>query len=169
MEGMYSLDSKIFFLEDEAATQNLAAAFAIALSRYCTTEGLGPGMQWHLMGDLGAGKTTFARAFLGACGYVGRVNSPTYTLCEPYSVVINAQPLVVYHFDLYRLIHEQEWEEAGFRDYFSQGALCLVEWPQRVSLPRPDLNLRLVHQGLARELHIDAWTSAGQKLLMLLQ
>ena len=119
-------------LGDEAATAALAAAVASAL---------GPGTSIHLSGDLGAGKTRFARALLAALGHGGRVKSPTFTLVEPY----NLPRFDLYHFDFYRFSSEDEWREAGLDEYFQGLAVTLVEWPEMggAGLPAPDLRVRL--------------------------
>jgi tRNA threonylcarbamoyladenosine biosynthesis protein TsaE len=102
---------------------------------------MAPGLSVHLLGDLGAGKTTLARGLLEGLGFEGRVKSPTYTLVELYT----ASNLDLYHFDFYRLHHPSEWHEAGFAEYFGTDAVCLVEWPDRAAglLPAPDLVVRL--------------------------
>ena len=81
-----------------------------------------------LQGDLGSGKTTWARAMLRGLGYRGRVPSPTYTLLEQYT----CDGLLVVHLDLYRLRGDQELEHLGLRDWLAEPRRwLLVEWPER--------------------------------------
>lgn len=120
-----------------------------------------------LSGDLGTGKTTLVRGVLRALGWTGPVKSPTYTLVEHYAT----SRLYFYHFDFYRLDDPDEWETAGFADYFSGGAACMVEWPERVGgyLPRPDLALELAYAANdaphGRELALHAYSPAGERCL----
>lgn len=79
-----------------------------------------------LTGGLGAGKTTLARAIIGALGYVGEVPSPTFTIVETYDPPALHLPLV--HADFYRLNDPSEAEELGLDDY-REGAALLAEWP----------------------------------------
>jgi tRNA threonylcarbamoyl adenosine modification protein YjeE len=103
-------------LGDEKATAALAARLA-ALAR--------PGDLIALSGDLGAGKTSFARAFIGARGGGESVPSPTFTLVQTYDLPGGA----VWHFDLYRLrVAEEAWE-LGIEDAFESG-ISLIEWPE---------------------------------------
>jgi tRNA threonylcarbamoyladenosine biosynthesis protein TsaE len=95
----------------------------------------------HLVGDLGAGKTTLARGFLRACGVRGSVKSPTYTLVEVYET----PTISVIHLDLYRLVDPAELEPLGLREFALAGYVWLIEWPERAAsrLPRPDLSVAL--------------------------
>jgi len=79
-----------------------------------------------LSGELGAGKTTLARAVLAALGHRGEVPSPTFTIVETYDAL--DPPMV--HADFYRLDHPREAEELGLEDY-REGAALLAEWPER--------------------------------------
>src|SRR5260363_325346 len=79
----------------------------------------------------------------------GRIRSPTYTLVEHYALELlspvsnTLDTLDIYHFDLYRFTHPEEWTEAGFQEYLAARALCLIEWPERAGglLGAPDLAL----------------------------
>jgi tRNA threonylcarbamoyladenosine biosynthesis protein TsaE len=94
-----------------------------------------------LSGELGAGKSTFARGVLRALGAQGPIKSPSYTLLESYALPdVNAV-----HLDLYRLIDPAELEHLGLADYHRPGFLWLIEWPERGAgrLPAPDLHFQL--------------------------
>jgi tRNA threonylcarbamoyladenosine biosynthesis protein TsaE len=124
-------------------------------------------LQVQLIGDLGAGKTTLVRATLRALGHAGRVRSPTYTLVEPYSLTTQTGALELYHFDLYRFTDPAEWIDAGFREYFDSGAVCLIEWPQRAGglLGVPDLEFKLEQEGEGRVLTARAFSETGKSCL----
>lgn len=99
-----------------------------------------------LRGELGAGKSTFARALIMAAGHSGAVPSPTYTLVEPYSVSRGN----IYHIDLYRVCDEEELQYLGWDDL--DDGIRIVEWPERAPglLAQADLELRLTYQDEGR-------------------
>ena len=101
----------------------------------------------HLHGDLGAGKSTLARAWLRALGVTGAIRSPTYTLVEHYPLRGGAKAL---HLDLYRIAGAGELEFLALDD--AGADLWLVEWPERGqgALPSPDLRIDLAIDGPGR-------------------
>jgi len=141
-------------LSDEAATRALGARLARVIE---------PGLFVYLHGGLGSGKTTLARGLLRDLGYQGRVKSPTYTLVELYTV----SKLNLYHFDFYRFKDPKEWLDAGFKDYFNDASVCLVEWPEKAAglLPAADLDIGLEFAGDGRDLSARAGTKSGKACL----
>jgi len=118
-----------------------------------------------LKGELGAGKTVFARGFLRGCGVDGIVKSPTYTLVEPYQF---DDEKMCYHFDLYRLAHGEELEFTGARDYFDGQSTCLVEWPEKADgfLPEPDLICQLEYDSTGRKATFSALSDKAKDLML---
>ncbi len=163
MSNDITLTSKESILDDEAATLACGARFAKIVQS---------GLVVYLHGDLGAGKTTFVRGVLHGLGYVGKVKSPTYTLVESYHILINKVfNCTFYHFDLYRFIDENEWEAAGFRDYFNLQSVCMIEWPEKAEhvLPTPDVHIQLslysVGSNIARKIQFSAASPLGVQCL----
>lgn len=117
----------------------------------------------YLEGDLGAGKTTFARGFLEALGHPGRVPSPTYTLIEPYELA----GYLVYHIDLYRIRDASELDDLDLGGQLVRGSIALVEWPSHggAQLPPADLKLHLDLLPEGRVLTGCACTTAGREVL----
>jgi tRNA threonylcarbamoyladenosine biosynthesis protein TsaE len=113
----------------------------------------------HLQGDLGAGKSTLARALLRALGVVGTIRSPTYTLIERYPLADGEAA----HLDLYRLGDAGELDFLGLDELQEAATLWLVEWPERggAALPRPDLSIGLVIHGSGRRAVLAAQSAAG--------
>src|SRR5580704_18331946 len=116
-------------LPDETATAALAARIAAVAA---------PGDIIALKGDLGAGKTAFARAFIRACGNQDEVPSPTFTLVQVY----DAGPTAIWHFDLYRIRAPEDAWELGIEDAFITG-ISMIEWPERLGPLLPDRRLRI--------------------------
>ena len=123
------------FLADEAATARLGEDLAMSLR---------PGDVLALRGDLGAGKSSLARALIRAMTDDAGLDvpSPTFTLVQSYEARVP-----VHHFDLYRLSAASELDELGFDEALAQGA-ALVEWPERAEayLPKTSVLIELVHQ-----------------------
>lgn len=127
-----------FDLPDEAATACLARSLAARTRK---------GDVLALFGELGSGKTAFARAFINALpapdgtapAAAEEVPSPTFTLLQTYQ----RAPAPVWHFDLYRLVRPDEVYELGFEDALGEG-IVLIEWPERLGplLPAERLELR---------------------------
>jgi tRNA threonylcarbamoyladenosine biosynthesis protein TsaE len=92
----------------------------------------------ELSGELGTGKSTFARGALRALGATGPIKSPSYTLLETYRL----PGLVAVHLDLYRLNDPGELENLGLADYDVPGFLWLVEWPEKAAGRLPPAHLR---------------------------
>ena len=95
------------------------------LAKQLATE-LKPGDIVCLEGDLGAGKTTFTQGLAAAMGVPGRVNSPTFCIVQEH----RGSSLLV-HMDLYRLHGEDDVIAIGWEDYLAEGAILVVEWPER--------------------------------------
>jgi len=117
----------------------------------------------YFHGNLGSGKTTLCRGVLRAWGHAGAVKSPTYTLVEPYRY----GDTDIYHFDLYRLGDPEELDFIGIRDYFEQGNVCLVEWPEKGFgvLPKPDLEVFLSGGGATRQLRLEGRGLRGDGII----
>ena len=145
-------------LKDEAGTIALGAALARAIK---------PGMSLYLHGELGVGKTALTRAMLHAAGHTGHVKSPTYTLAEPYTILIDKSSVALIHFDLYRMISADEFIEAGFREYFGNATVCVVEWPEKADgvLPPADVDVFMTVAGKGREVKLIAHSDQGFQCL----
>lgn len=144
-------------------TLNLINETATLAAGESFSQAVESGLTIYLHGDLGAGKTTFVRGFLHGLGHVGKVKSPTYTLVEPYVIA----DFNIYHFDLYRFVDEEEWESAGFREYFNLDSVCFVEWPEKAGnlLPTPDINIYLLPNNEGRVLQLTAHSDLGKRVL----
>ena len=139
-------------LDDEAATIALARTLAATQPRPAAV---------YLHGDLGAGKSTLARAWLRALGVTGTIRSPTYTLVERYPLAAGE----ALHLDLYRIGDGAELEFLGLDD--TDAALWLVEWPERAghSLPAADLLVALSIEGDGRRCALRPLSQQGRDWL----
>jgi tRNA threonylcarbamoyladenosine biosynthesis protein TsaE len=111
----------------------------------------------YLQGDLGAGKSTLARALLRSLGVQGAIRSPTYTLVERYPIAGGE----AWHLDLYRIGDATELDFLGLDD--AEVALWLVEWPEKAGtgLPAPDLRIALAVEGSGRVVELAAGSAVG--------
>jgi len=124
-----------FDFDSEAALSGFAGALALRWQQ----AGLGQ-LLVGLSGELGAGKTVWARAMLRALGHAGRVPSPTYTLVETYELPTRT----FVHADLYRLAAEDEIDMLGLRDSLSRPVTWgLIEWPERAPTLQAALDLTI--------------------------
>ena len=107
-----------FISNSEAETEEIGARFSKSLPG---------GTVVAMYGDLGAGKTAFVRGMARGMGLTCRVSSPTFTIVNEY---LGSRELI--HFDMYRLSGADELFEIGWEDYLSRGAVCAVEWSEKV-------------------------------------
>ena len=138
---------------NEQAVAELAARFAACMQVPAVI---------YLRGDLGAGKTTFARAYIHSLGFTGYVKSPSYGLLETYAV--GGQKVL--HLDLYRIEDPEELEYLALRDLFDDESVLLVEWPDRGGyyLPKPDLVLDFDENDETRFIRCRAHSDRGRNL-----
>ena len=93
-------------------------------------------------GEMGAGKTTFINALCRLLGVETDItSSPSFAIINEYRSDSTAE--LIYHFDCYRLENEAEAQDIGAEDYFDSGALCFIEWPERIEGLLPDDTVRV--------------------------
>ena len=137
------------YLADEAATLAFAQRFAATVESPCSVA---------LIGDLGAGKTTFVRGVLRALGVTGAIKSPTYALVESYDTTKGD----VHHLDAYRIESVEDFEARGGFEYFQSPSIRFVEWPERLQGAVVfDLELRFDFEGEARRVTISPLPLGG--------
>jgi tRNA threonylcarbamoyladenosine biosynthesis protein TsaE len=97
-------------------------------------------------GDMGAGKTTFIKAICEALGVEDVINSPTFSIVNEYRSATSGE--TVYHFDFYRIQNLKEAYNIDVEEYFYSGALCLIEWPEKIReiLPEDALLVNIAEQ-----------------------
>ncbi len=132
----------------EAETEKIAFELARELP---------PGCVLTLNGDLGAGKTVFARGFARGLGVVEAVSSPTYTIAQEYALHNGTR---LYHLDLYRISSAESALAFGVDEFLNDPkAFALVEWPERIGNVIPDEAIKIFIRHLdenCREISIDA-------------
>lgn len=143
-----------------SATPEATAALAARLAVYCPDSAV-----IHLEGELGAGKSVFARAFLQTLGVSGPIKSPTYAVLETYAVP-NGRDAV--HMDLYRIADPDELDYLAIDGLLEHLQVLLVEWPQHGAdrLPPADLGVIFSMAGNSRALRLNALSPRGHQWLM---
>ncbi len=110
---------------------------------------------WILRGEMGAGKTTLVKALCYELGVLDTVNSPTFSIVHVYTLP-NGDP--VYHFDFYRIQHEQEAWALDCEEYFRSPHYCFVEWPQKITRMLPvkylDIHITTPTRKQCRRIHV---------------
>jgi tRNA threonylcarbamoyladenosine biosynthesis protein TsaE len=148
-----------YLLHDESKTLDFAKYLA---------EKLKPGMVIGLQGEIGMGKTCLVRAILRNLGIEGAIKSPTFTLVESY---LTQEAIAIHHFDLYRLMGDEELEYLGFRDYVNGRDICFIEWPEKapVSLSFIDFMIEFSLQFPGRGLMFNGKSPSGNILIELMK
>jgi len=100
---------------------------------------LKPGDIVAIQGELGTGKTVFARGIARALGVMENLTSPTYTIISEYE----AKSLLFYHMDMYRLSGDDDFCLAGGKELLFGTGICVIEWPERINLPPSVINVRI--------------------------
>lgn len=127
------MEKKVIEIASLEALQEAAKQFVEAMDDFTV---------FAFYGEMGAGKTTFINALSRALGVEDDVtNSPSFSIINEYRSDTTAE--LIYHFDCYRLQNEAEAEDIGVEDYFESGAVCLIEWPERILDLLPDDTVRV--------------------------
>lgn len=138
---------KTIHIENVAALGKAAGEFAALM---------GDKTVFAFFGEMGAGKTTFINALCRTLGVEEDIaNSPSFSIINEYRSDTTAE--LIYHFDLYRLENIDEAFDIGVEDYFDSGALCLLEWPERIENLLPDDTVRIdikINDDLSRDLTV---------------
>ena len=116
-----------------------------------------PGMVICLYGELGSGKTVFAKGFAKALGITDTITSPTFSLVKEY--LDGEMPL--FHMDVYRL--DDSNEEFGLDDYLNQDGVCLIEWPEMIESQLPEERLDIKIKIVGDETRVLVFTPYGEK------
>lgn len=132
---------QVFEGVDETLCSRIAQATADAALRAMADDtSERSGLCIFLHGDLGAGKTTWARAFLRACGVRDRIRSPSFSVVESYQI----PGMALHHLDFYRQSDPGAWQGGGLRDLIAERAISLIEWPEKAEgLPEPAIDVHI--------------------------
>ena len=119
---------KTINIPDTASLETAAREFASLM---------GDNTVFAFYGGMGAGKTTFINALCSVLGVDSEETaSPTFALINEYRSDTTAE--LIYHFDFYRIEDLDEAIELGIEDYFDSGAVCLIEWPEKIAAALPE-------------------------------
>lgn len=142
---MPAVDAMQFFCARQSDTEQLAQTLAATCPQ---------GMVVYLYGGLGAGKSTFARAFIHRLGFHGSVKSPTYSLLEAYRLDDGFEAV---HMDLYRLSTPEEVDYLALDEYENNARALLIEWPEKGAghIPGADIAIHFNTQADGRLLKIE--------------
>ena len=142
----------VFEVDSVEGTWELAKKLAAELK---------PGDVVCLEGDLGAGKTTFTQGLAAALGVPGRVTSPTFCIVQEHRRLPSSvsSPFLLVHMDLYRLHGEDDVIAIGWEDYLAEGAILVVEWPERAGalIPSSAKHVVFAHLDAEESRRIEFW------------
>ena len=146
-----------YILQDESETLNFGSNIAALIKESDKTI-----FEFHLQGDLGAGKTTLVRGVLRALGWNGSVKSPTYTICEEYEF----DQFLILHIDLYRTEIDEDVEMLELNRSFDGKKIIFIEWPEKVEDKRLfNLKINMMHFQISRKIEMIGDTILIEKLM----
>ena len=146
-----------YILQDESETLNFGSNIAALIKESDETI-----FEFHLQGDLGAGKTTLVRGVLRAMGWNGSVKSPTNTICEEYEF----DQFLILHIDLYRTEIDEDVEMLELNRSFNGKKIIFIEWPEKVEDKRLfNLKINMMHFENSRKIRIIGDTILIEKLI----
>ena len=121
---------------------NIASLEQLEQAAYKFMTEMGDYTVFAFYGEMGAGKTTFINELCKQLGVESDItSSPSFAIINEYRSDRTAE--LIYHFDCYRLENEAEAQDIGAEDYFDSGALCFIEWPERIEGLLPDDTVRV--------------------------
>jgi tRNA threonylcarbamoyladenosine biosynthesis protein TsaE len=134
----------LYFSDNEQETETLGFDLAKTVK---------PGAVICLSGELGAGKTVFARGFARGLGYTDRITSPTFCILNEYG----GQRMPLYHFDAYR-VKAGDMNDIGFDEYIYGNGCCLIEWAENIAELIPDYAVwvKITIDGERRKLRVES-------------